>query len=88
MPDSRYNTDMSNETQSPRKRHLAWCKQRAMAYLDAGDVQQGLASFVSDIRKDDSTLDIPRSELWKVMLAFAIRDGSAAEARRFIDGWN
>ena len=52
---------MNDEQKTPRQHHLDWCKRRALAYLDTGDVQQCLASFASDIRKDESAIDIPRS---------------------------
>ena len=34
-----------------RKEHLEWAKQRALAYVDAGDPNQAFASMTSDLRK-------------------------------------
>ena len=31
--------------------HLAWCKARALEYLDAGDLGQAVASMMSDLTK-------------------------------------
>ncbi len=38
-----------------RAEHLAWCKTRALQYVDAGDLQQAFASIGSDIEKHDET---------------------------------
>ena len=34
-----------------REEHLAWCKDRALAYVEAGDLAGALASMSSDLRK-------------------------------------
>ena len=34
-----------------RKEHLQWCKDRAMVYVEAGDLPQAFTSFNSDMRK-------------------------------------
>jgi hypothetical protein len=39
-----------------RAEHLTWCKSRALAYVDLGELDAALASFVSDLRKHDDTL--------------------------------
>lgn len=36
---------------SNRQEHLDWCKQRAMEYIDAGDLRGVFASFLSDMGK-------------------------------------
>ena len=35
--------------------HLAWCKERALEYVDQGDLTNAFASMVSDMSKDPST---------------------------------
>lgn len=35
--------------------HLAWCKERAMEYVNAGDNTQAFASMCSDIGKHPET---------------------------------
>ena len=40
---------------SSRAEHLAWCKQRALEYCDAGDVDQAFASMASDLGKHPET---------------------------------
>lgn len=38
-----------------REQHLAWCKERAIRELDAGDVNGALASMASDLNKHPET---------------------------------
>lgn len=40
-----------------RAEHLAWCKQRALGYLDRGDLVNALTSFRSDMGKHPDTAD-------------------------------
>ena len=44
---------MSEET--TRAEHLAWCKRRAMEYVDAGDLSNAVASMGSDLSKHPET---------------------------------
>ena len=38
-----------------RAEHLAWCKRRALEYLDAGDGDQAITSMMSDLNKHPET---------------------------------
>ena len=38
-----------------RQEHLAWCKQRALEYVDNGDLTNAYASMASDLRKHPET---------------------------------
>jgi hypothetical protein len=38
-----------------REEHLAWCKQRALEYLNKGDVKNAIASMGSDLGKHPET---------------------------------
>lgn len=38
-----------------REEHLAWCKQRALEYVNAGDLPNAVASMASDMNKDART---------------------------------
>lgn len=49
----------------PREQHLAWCKERALAYVDRGDLVNALASFTSDMSKHPET----DTETTKVLIA-------------------
>lgn len=43
-----------------RADHLSWAKQRALAYIDAGELPSAVASMVSDCHKHPEIL-IPKS---------------------------
>lgn len=76
---------MSEETQIPtpprdREEHLAWAKQRALRYLDAGDRPNAFASMVSDLAKHPA-LGTP-AILGQVGLRYVINDDE-----RSLRGW-
>ena len=70
-----------------RAEHLAWCKDRALAYLDQGDVQNAFASFTSDLRKHPETEGHVGIELGMMeMLIGSLR--TPTQMRDFINGCN
>lgn len=68
-----------------RAEHLAWCKQRALEYLDAGDLSNAVASMGSDLNKHPQTACNPI--LMKLGMLFLINN-DAGEIRRWIEGFN
>jgi hypothetical protein len=70
-----------------RKQHLQWCKDRADAYLKAGDHAQAWASFCSDMRKHPETANHEALRLG-VMLQFSGGMSDVASVRDFIQGFN
>lgn len=70
-----------------RTEHLAWCKQRALEYVEAGDVQGAFASMTSDLRKHPETADHAGTELGFMQMMAGMLD-SPAEMRRWIEGYN
>jgi len=70
-----------------RAEHLAWCKQRALEYVDEGDNQNAFASLVSDLGKHPDTQGHGAVELG-MMLLMAGHLGTAHEMRDFIEGCN
>lgn len=70
---------------SARQSHLEWCKKRAHEYLDRGDVQNAVASMMSDLEKHPETaIKSPALHMLGIMAA----QGGILEARRYIDGFN
>jgi hypothetical protein len=71
-----------------RKDHLDWCKQRAIEYLDRGDIAKAYASMISDIGKWEG------GDLYDALtLAYISMDAmlfrtTAADMRNWIDGFN
>ena len=70
-----------------RAQHLAWCKQRALEYVDAGDLNQAFSSMCSDLSKHQETENHAAIGLGFSMLA---NGGLSTEGqmRRFINGFN
>jgi hypothetical protein len=74
-------------TTTSRAEHLQWCKDRALAYADRGDVVNAVASMVSDMRKHPETEDHAGLPVM-VMIAMTDRFYRAGELRRFIEGFH
>jgi hypothetical protein len=70
-----------------RAEHIAWCKQRALEYLDAGDAKNALTSMMSDLRKHPGTTKHLGITLG-VNLVLAGRLHNHAELRKWIEGFN
>ena len=67
-----------------REEHIAWCKKRALEYLNAGDPPNAFTSFCSDMRKHPETFIEPEAVQAGLLL---ITQGNAAELRRWIEGF-
>lgn len=70
-----------------RQDHLNWCKERALAYADRGDVTNAIASMCSDLRKHPETENHAGAQIM-VMQAVAGLFDRPGELRRFIEGFN
>ena len=70
-----------------RDEHLAFCKLRARAYLERGELHEAVTSMMSDLEKHDETKQVPGSPLHMLAFQYA-SNGDAAGVRRWIDGFN
>ena len=70
-----------------RQEHMNWCKQRALKYLDAGDVQEAVTSMLSDLSKHPET-KLPDGSPLNMLGMMTIMEHDRAGARRFIEGFN
>ena len=70
-----------------RDEHLAWCKQRALEYVDAGDCQQAFTSIASDLGKHPETEGHLGIQLGMAQL-MAGGLSQPGEMRNFINGFN
>jgi hypothetical protein len=70
-----------------RAEHLAWCKQRALEYVDAGDVQGAFNSMASDMRKHPETANTDVQMLGLMLMMNGHLD-DPAKMRRWIEGFN
>lgn len=69
-----------------RDEHMAWCKQRALEYVDR-DPTGAWASMVSDLGKHPETQGHAAVELGMMMLMSG-HLSAPAEMKRFIEGFN
>ena len=69
-----------------RDEHLDWCKRRALAYVDAGDLRQAFASIISDLSKHPETKDHRMAEIGMSMLLAGHLE-SREQMRNFITGF-
>lgn len=70
-----------------RAEHLAWCKTRALEYVERGDMPQAFASMASDLSKHPETANHGAIELGFMMLMGGHLE-NPSEMRRFIEGFN
>lgn len=66
---------------------MAWCKQRALEYVDAGDLNNAFASMMSDLSKHPETEQHP-AIMMGMMLQMTGSLSTAPAMRRFIEGFN
>ncbi len=68
--------------------HLAWCKERALDYLNRGDLPQAITSMVSDINKHpDTKMDGQTLGVLLLLAMLYVRDRDVAGVRRWIEGF-
>ena len=70
-----------------RTEHLDWCKKRALEYCDKNDPMQGLTSMFSDLGKHPETDGHIAIDLGMQLMMIGSLS-TAAEARKFIEGFN
>lgn len=70
-----------------RDEHVAFCKKRALEYVDRGDVEQAFSSIASDLDKHPETENHAGVEMG--MMLMMIGDLRTPEQmRKFIEGFN
>lgn len=71
-----------------RAEHLQRAKQRALEYVDRGDLEQAVTSMASDLQKHEAWRDSPMvGRLLIAGLMFETKKGPEA-VRRWIEGFN
>lgn len=76
---------MEVHDRTTRAGHLAWCKDRANEYVDAGDGAEAIASMISDLGKHDETSS---SQTLAFQLSMVIDRNDLAAVRNWVDGFN
>lgn len=64
--------------------HLAWCKQRALEYVNKGDLRGAVASMVSDLDKHEGT----RGSVAAMFGQAEADSGNALRVREWIEGFS
>lgn len=77
------------QNRGSRKEHLDWCKQRALEYVDRGDLAAALASMTSDITKHAETRNA-YSLCGELGIALALNGhlSTPKQVRDWINGFN
>ena len=70
-----------------RSEHVQWCKDRALEYVDRGELTDALASMGSDLGKHPDTDGHPAIGMGVLLLAGG-QLNSTHEMRKFIEGFN
>jgi len=70
-----------------RSEHLEWCKKRALAYVDSGDVSDAFASMGSDLQKHEGTAEHIGIELGMMQIMGGMLK-TQNDMRNFINGFN
>ena len=70
-----------------RAEHLTWCKERALEYVDAGDLQNAFASMVSDLGKHSETVGHAGIELGFMLMMSGFLT-TPQQMREHIEGYN
>ncbi len=69
-----------------REEHMAWCKKRALEYIDERDISQAIASMLSDLSKHEETESVGLA--MGAMGLLEVIHGDLQSARRWIEGFN
>ena len=69
-----------------RAEHLQWCKDRALAYADRGDMVNAVSSMCSDLRKHPETENHAGAQLLVMLAAGGLLD-EPGRLRREIEGF-
>ena len=70
-----------------RAEHLQWCKDRAMEYVDNGELNEAFASMISDMGKHVE-LDNPNLQTLGMGLMIGGHLDTVDKMRKWIQGFN
>lgn len=70
-----------------RAEHLAWCKERALKYVEAGDFNNAVASMLSDLGKHDETRSSSTGILAQMGM-IELMNPSYNSIKNYIEGFN
>ena len=71
---------------STREEHMAWCKKRALEYVDRGELHYAVASMASDLTKHPETTKSANAFLVQIALLDVMNDDVGA-VRKWVNGF-
>lgn len=74
-------------TAPSRAEHMAWCKARALAFVDSGDLSGAFASITADLKQHEGTAVHVGIELGHLLYLHGKLD-TAQDMRHFIHGFS
>jgi hypothetical protein len=69
-----------------RDEHLAWCKRRALEYVNAGDLTHAVASMASDLKTHPDTDNPALNGLIMIAMMY-VMDADKAAVKRWVEGF-
>jgi hypothetical protein len=78
---------LSPMNQLTRAEHLQWCKDRALEYVELGDLETAILSMQSDIKKHPETTLEQSIEVALLQILFS-QPRTAANVRHWIQSFN
>lgn len=70
-----------------RREHMEWCKERALAYCDKGELQMAFSSMSADLQKHTETAGHVGTALGMRLLVSKQLD-TTEKMKRYINGFN
>lgn len=71
-----------------RAEHVAWCKKRALEYVDRNDLSNAVTSMLSDLGKHSETAVSPSNSVLASLGMMYVMDRDTAGVRRWVEGFN
>ncbi len=68
-----------------REEHVKWCKERALEYLNEGDLTNAVSSMLSDLGKHAETNKL--SETFSILGMMYVMNQDIKGVQRFIEGF-
>jgi hypothetical protein len=69
-----------------RDEHLAWCKKRALEYVNLGDLARAVANMASDLKTHPDTDNPALNGLATIGMMY-VTDGDKAAVHRWIESF-
>ena len=72
-----------------RQEHMQWCKDRALEYVASGNLDEALASMLSNLGKHPETAtSLESCSPLAIMMKMSGKLSTAHDMRKFIEGFN